>query len=284
MGYTLSRCGLMLAITAALLIGCKQSDQPASTQPADSTQHQSVDNTQASQSTEPAAQQGPVKLEDITELNQNYIMGITYQPALNKYEGLARAIHEYSTKAQNEVKQAASGLQQKPVAPYELSLDVSILTETPEIVVASAAGSQYTGGAHGMPLIQRFVWLPQSNEMLETKHLITSENGWRAISDYVREHLRSALSQRLDQDNLTPEERSASLKSGFRMIDDGTAPDAANFQNIEPIVASDGKITALRFVFAPYDVGPYSDGTQIAEVPSSVLLPYIAEKYKPLFR
>ena len=43
------------------------------------------------------------------------------------------------------------------------------------------------------------------------------------------------------------------------------------------------KLAGLRFVFAPYQVGPYSDGTQTVEVPADVLLPHIAPAYRSLF-
>ena len=51
----------------------------------------------------------------------------------------------------------------------------------------------------------------------------------------------------------------------------------------EPMAAPDGKLAGLRFVFAPYQVGPYSDGTQTVEVPADVLLPHIAPEFRPLF-
>ncbi len=40
---------------------------------------------------------------------------------------------------------------------------------------------------------------------------------------------------------------------------------------------------ALRFVFPPYQVGPYADGTQTVEIPSDVVLPKIAPVYRHLF-
>ncbi|MFQ6311711.1 RsiV family protein [Lysobacter capsici] len=39
----------------------------------------------------------------------------------------------------------------------------------------------------------------------------------------------------------------------------------------------------MKFVFAPYEVGPYSDGTQMVEVPAAVLLPHVAPEYRALF-
>ena len=48
-------------------------------------------------------------------------------------------------------------------------------------------------------------------------------------------------------------------------------------------MAADGRIQALRFVFPPYQVGPYSDGTQSVVVPAEVLLPHVADDYRRLF-
>ena len=42
-------------------------------------------------------------------------------------------------------------------------------------------------------------------------------------------------------------------------------------------------MTAVRFVFPPYQVGPYADGTQTVDVPASVLLPHVAPEYAGLF-
>ena len=49
------------------------------------------------------------------------------------------------------------------------------------------------------------------------------------------------------------------------------------------MVDANGRITALRFVFPPYQVGPYSDGTQTVDVPAAVLLPHVAADYRELF-
>ena len=140
------------------------------------------------------------------------------------------------------------------------------------------------GGAHGSPLIARFVWLPAQNRLLRASDLIADPQGWTAISDYVREQLHAALSQRVDADDLTPAERADVVKNSTRMIDEGTEPDPADFALFEPMASpGNGKLAGLRFVFAPYQVGPYSDGTQTVEVPADVLLPHIAPAYKPLF-
>lgn len=233
----------------------------------------------------PAASPGAaVKLADRIERDPRYLIGISYPTGINQYPGLAAELQRYSQAAVDELMQAVDGLGgEKPTAPYDLSLAFDMLAETPQIVAVAATGSSYTGGAHGNPLVARFVWLPQHNELLRSDRLITGSAGWQAVSDAVREQLHTALSQRIDGDDTEPAERAEMLKSGLKMIDEGTAPDAGNFAQFEPVLDAAGRVTALRFVFPPYQVGPYSDGVQTAEVPASILLPHLAGAYRGLF-
>ncbi len=226
----------------------------------------------------------PVELADRIERDPRYLIGISYPPNINRYPGLAAELQRYSQAAVDELMQAVDGLGgEKPTAPYDLSLAFDMLAETPQVVAVAATGSSYTGGAHGNPLVARFVWLPQRNELLRPDRLITGSAGWQAVSDAVREQLHSSLSQRIDGDDTEPAERAEMLKSGLKMIDEGSGPDAGNFAQFEPVLDAAGRITALRFVFPPYQVGPYSDGVQTAEVPASVLLPHVAQGYRGLF-
>jgi len=119
--------------------------------------------------------------------------------------------------------------------------------------------------------------------MLRAEALVQDPEGWNDISTFVRESLHAALSQRLDADDLPPEDRLRLMRTGGRMIDEGTAPEAANFTHFEPVKGTGGRLRALRFVFPPYQVGPYSDGVQTVEVPAAVLLPNLAPEYRDLF-
>lgn len=225
-----------------------------------------------------------VELKDVVETTPDYIIGISYQTPAAKYPGLAAELKRYADAARTDLIEAAQARKKgEGSAPYDLSLNFTEVLDSPTLVAVAAEGSSYTGGAHGSPLIARFVWLPQQNQMLKATDLVPDKKGWDAISRYVREQLHSALSQRVDADDLAPAERAEVVESAGRMIDDGTDADPANFALFEPVVAPDGKLSALRFVFAPYEVGPYSDGTQTVEVPASVLLPFVAPAYKALF-
>jgi hypothetical protein len=224
------------------------------------------------------------ELKDVIETNDAYIVGISYPPTLNKYPGLAQAVAAYSDAARAELMQAVAGFgNDKPSAPYELSLSFEQVAETPELVAVAADGSRYTGGAHGEPLVARFVWLPLQNKLLTANELVPKVEGWAVIGAYIREQLHTSVSVRADADELPPEERLQFVRSADKMIDEGTELDVDNFSQFQPIVGADGKITALRFVFPPYQVGPYADGTQTVDVPAVVLLPHIAPEYAGLF-
>jgi len=230
----------------------------------------------------PAA--APVRLQDVSESNQRYLVGISYPPSANKYPALAAELKKYSDAARRDLMQAVDGMESAPQSgPYDLSLNFTQLVDSPTVVAIAADGSSYTGGAHGSPLIARFVWLPRHGRLLTAKELVPNSADWAEISSYAREYLHTALSQRIDADPTDPAERAELLRSAGRMIDEGTAPEAANFAQFEPVLAPDGRIRALRFVFPPYQVGPYSDGTQSVLVPASVLLPNIAPDYRDLF-
>ena len=261
--------------TMALLGGCKR-EQPAPT---------TAPPTTATPDATVALPAGPdAALKDVTEHTPDYLIGISYPAVASQYPALAMELRQYAESARSDLVEAAKGREKGTDAPpYELVLPFTELHVSPALVAVGVDGSSYTGGAHGTPLIARWVWLPRQNAMLHAKDLVADAKGWESIATLVREQLHTALSQRVDADELPPAERVEVLKSASRMIDDGTAPDPDHFSQFEPLVGPDGRIRALRFVFAPYQVGPYSDGTQTVEVPAASLLPHIAPAYRSLF-
>lgn len=234
----------------------------------------------------PGEATAPVVLQDVIETKPDYIVGISYpQGIVAKHPALAQALQAYAESARAELMQSVAALKgSKPSAPYDLSLQFTGLVDTPRIVAAAADGSSYTGGAHGNPLVARFVWLPGEQRLLTAEQLLPDAGSWKIVSDQVREQLMTALSQQLDDDGLEAAERSQALRDGSGMIDAGTAPDPQNFARFEPVMNADGSIRALRFVFPPAQVAPYSDGTRSVDVPAQVLVPLVAPDYKALFR
>ncbi len=230
----------------------------------------------------PATEAAPLK--DVIEHNDRYVVGVSYPPRLNEHPGLAQAVGAYVKAQQDDLMEAVDALgNDRPTAPYELSLSFEQVLDTPDLIAIAGDGSRYTGGAHGQPLVARFVWLPKQGKLLSAEELIPDAKGWLAISGYVREQLHTAVSVRADADEMSPEERRRFVGSADRMIDAGTEPDSANFGQFQPLADAQGRVTALRFVFPPYQVGPYTDGTQTVDVPIDMLRPYLAPAYAGLF-
>lgn len=226
-----------------------------------------------------------VELEDTIERDPRYLVGISYPPVARKHPGLARLLKQYADAARDDLMQAVAGLGgESPTAPYDLALAFTEVVSTPRLVTIAADGSSYTGGAHGTPLLARFTWLPERGEQLTAARLIPDRNGWTVVSRAAREQLATALSQRIEASDHDPGERAQLLEGAMQMIDQGTTPEAANFDQFEPVIGGDGRISAIRFVFPPYQVGPYSDGVQSVEIPAGVLLPVVAPGYRQLFQ
>lgn len=261
-------------VLSLALAACTREPEPAdaaSTAPAPATQ-------------QPAAPVEPVELEDVVETTSEYIIGISYPPGAERYPGLATELKRYADAARAELMDAvAERGEAQDAGFYDLSLAFTEVLDSPTLVAVAADGSLYTGGAHAAPLLARFVWLPREQRMLRAQDLIPTQDGWAAVSGHVREQLHTALSQRIEADKLPPEQRAEVVRTAGGMIDEGTGAAAENFAQFEPVARPDGTLSGLRFVFPPYQVGPYSDGTQSVQVSSSVLLPHVASEYRPLF-
>lgn len=226
-----------------------------------------------------------VELKDVIEQDPRFIVGITYPPGMARYPGLAEALRAYSDKARATLDQALAKTDAaRQAGPYDLTLAYTLLADTPDLVAVSAGGAVFTGGAHAEPLVARFVWLPRENRMLTASALVPDPKGWTSISDYVREQLHAELSQRIDSDELPPAERAQLMRMTGRMIDQGTKPSAEAFAMFEPVLAPEGgKLVGLKFVFPPYQVGPYVDGERVVEVPTSVLRPHLSPEFAAMF-
>jgi len=225
------------------------------------------------------------ELQDVLETSNRMVVGITYPRGLQRYPGLAQVLSDYSFARRQELKREVDALgNDNPAVPYDLTLSYQKLVDTPELVAIAADGDLYTGGAHGQPLVMRYVWLAKENRMLTASELIPTSAGWAVIANYARQQLKIAAKERIEEDKaLTTEEVARLMSSDGKSIDEGTAAKPENFEHFEPLLNSQQKVRALRFVFPPYQIGPYAYGVQFIDVPSAVLLPQVDPAYRGLF-
>lgn len=223
-------------------------------------------------------------LVDVIETTPEQIIGISYPHTADIPPGLAQVMRQYAGQARDGLEEALQALgNDKPRVPYELSLSFSVTADTPAMMAVSADGSRYTGGAHGEPLMARFVWLRQQQRLLAVEELVTEPASRRAVAGYVEDVLLEQLENRLRADRLDSAELDQARATAEQMIRAGTEPEAGNFSQFQPLVNRQGRVTALRFVFPPYQVGPYSDGTQHVDVPVQWLRPHLAPAWVHLF-
>ena len=278
---------LLLALAA-----CNRSPQPPA---------QSTPAATPATSTAPATATTATDLRDISERGPKYMLGISFPPELRRYPAFAAEVQGDAEAVRADfMQQVAGNAGQGGADMFDLSLAYSMVAESPRIVAVAAEGTSYVGGAHGEPLLERYVWLLPENRRLTAAGLIPDAAGWGAVSAYVREQLMAQQRQRLGGDDdskgaangdagdsddkaISAADRKQLLKNAADMIEEGTEPKAENFANFEPVLGADGKIAALRFVFPPYQVCPYSDGAQSVEVPAAVLLPLVAPTERGLF-
>jgi hypothetical protein len=239
----------------------------------------------------------PVDLADISERDPHYLIGISFPPELKRYPALAAEVKRDADALRADfLKQVAANRDDPGPGPFDLSLAYSMVVESPRVVAVAAEGTRFVGGAHGAPLLERYVWLLPENHRLTAAELVPDPVGWGPISDYVRDQLLATQRQRFAEESKAGagmEEAGGDgadagtlreqLRNASEMIAQGTESKAADFANFEPVLGPDGKIAALRFVFPPYQVGPYSDGVQSVEVPAALLLPHIAAADRALF-
>lgn len=225
-----------------------------------------------------------VVLKDVLETTPTHIIGISYPKDLAKYPGLAAQARRYAEQARQQVVDAVRQRPDDPAAgPYELSLEFKLKHESPQLVVLAVDGSSFTGGAHGTPMIQRWVWMPAESRLLTAAELFPQEGSWQAISTTVRQQLRDSVARRLDADKVPAAERAALVRDTGSLIDGGTEARPEDFAVFEPVMTPDGKISALRFVFPPYQVGAYADGMHTVELPAAQLVSMVNPTYRPLF-
>jgi hypothetical protein len=225
-----------------------------------------------------------VELKDVLETTPTHIIGISYPPGLSRYPGLAAQARRYAEDARASVVEA---IREQPAdaaeAPFELSLEFKLKHESPRMVVLAVDGSSYTGGAHGMPLIQRWVWLPPENRLLTAADLFPRPDSWKVISAEVRGQLGAELARRVEADGMEASKRAEAVRTAGAMLEGGAVARPEDFAMFEPVFNGGGKISALRFVFPPYQVGTYADGMHTVELPAARLVQHVAPAYRTLF-
>lgn len=196
---------------------------------------------------------------------------ITVADEIHAYPALAAVVLAAAGNHRREMTAYASEIAADPEAGewaqrWSLEVDYAAPVGNGGLRLVTGEGHAYTGGAHGLPIIERYTYLVDADRVLNLEDWFDDDQVWTALS----EHSRRDLSEQAEAVHATyggdPEER------GFwvEMIEGGTEPSPGSFSIYEPILDDAGAVTGLRLIFPPYQVASYAEGTKYVEVPNQV--------------
>lgn len=144
--------------------------------------------------------------------------------------------------------------QERPGQLFELTLDYSCYSSSPEVISILFVPWMYSGGAHGLGWLESMNFSLVSALRLDYSDIFSNLRGfYEFLSVYARQSLRPKLGELWDS------------VPGFM---DGLEPKAENFNCF---VLKPG---GLELHFPAYQVASYADGPQECFVPLELLLPF----------
>ena len=156
---------------------------------------------------------------------------------------------------------------------WQLNVDMNNFTQAGDLASILGYVFSFTGGAHPNHSFFSVNFNTSSQQQFGFSDLFKNQNdALKAISEYSVEDILKQKKEKLVGQN-----------DDISWILEGAGPDKKNFR-IFTIVTDDSlKIKALKFVFPPYTVGPYYEGTYEVMVPSSIFYKQLDDKYKANF-
>lgn len=157
----------------------------------------------------------------------------------------------------------------------EYSLEWKLVTDTPRFLSLSGEGYLYTGGAHGMPLLDTLVWDREARagegDTVAVMDMFTSAD---AITAAVQGPFCAAL------DKERKERRGEYYEPG------GMFTECPGLDELVILLGSSNKkaINRIGLIAPPYVAGPYVEGSYEVTVPvTSAVLDAVKPRYKDAF-
>ena len=217
-----------------------------------------------------------------SDSTDRYEYRVRWSDALAEDPGLEAAVRGLADQHLQEFLQGAGAATDSQ--RWTLELDFMPCAGTSSLRCIAGDGSIHSGGAHPLPIVERLLYSTAQSRPLRPDQLFTDSGvdaALRAISTYSRELL---LTQRISQATVSGATADAAARASMRdEIRSGAEPGAANYRLAEPVVGASGRINALKFVFPPYQVASYAEGTLVAEVPASVFAQWLRPEFRDEF-
>lgn len=157
--------------------------------------------------------------------------------------------------------------------PWQLSIDIDNFIITEDVASVFGKVFTYTGGAHPNHSFITLNFNIETEDIIDLDYLFDNESvALQVISKYVIDHLHKQKAKRFGEQISNDE-----WIKGASAVDD-------NFKDFIFISSEQKNNSAgLGFIFSPYTVGSYAEGTYVVFVPSNIFYKYLKEESKSYF-
>ncbi len=158
---------------------------------------------------------------------------------------------------------------------YSYQEDYAVVADTPRILALLSEGYVYTGGAHGMPITTAILWDKGAQKRLGTGALLDIPR----LAALARKRFCAELDkQRAEKRGEPVKHDDPNEISEFNSCIDMTK------ELVLPISKGGKALDMVRVVIAPYDAGPYAEGSYVIDLPlTPALLPAVRPAYRDMF-
>lgn len=157
--------------------------------------------------------------------------------------------------------------------PRSLIIDMDNYTSAGKLASVLVYSMSYTGGAHPNHYYQSVTFNTETQEIIDLEELFKESDYIYRISEYVTSRLLRQKSEKTGEEIESDE-----------WIERGALPLPSNFEIFVLVPGKKRKsFSGIKFIFPPYTVGPYSDGTYEVFVPVEIIEDYLAQQYKEVF-
>jgi hypothetical protein len=163
-----------------------------------------------------------------------------------------------------------------PMHPHTAIKAWAVEGDTPRLLALRDDMSEYTGGAHGMSGFEAILWDRSRDRDIATTDLFADKAAALAL-------LKQAFCPALDKERARKRGEPAPNASKEKSSTDdwmNACPDLTQ-QVLIPSNVTDGRFHAIRVLIAPYEAGPYAEGTYQVTLP---ITEQLAALVKPEYR
>lgn len=161
-----------------------------------------------------------------------------------------------------------------PFRPYALETHWKVVGHNGHLLSLVGETYSYTGGAHGMSSYRPLLWDRSRSQIIEPEAIFTSPAAFAKVAT-------PTFCKLLDVER-------AKKRDGFGGVDDSDPTDPFNacIDPLKQVMVPAGKhgLHAIRVIVAPYEAGPYAEGSYEIDVPmTKAILETIKPEYRSAF-